>query len=335
MNVSSLLNKTTFLNKSPKLIIFLSLFAILSIPMLIWIPQRQVQSISPASPKERIEAENSCRETLLKILGGFFVCITAYSTVQNIQNTRNKDIVERFEKAFSQLEDEKQIHIRLGGIYSLQRIAEDAREGSWNSLILESLVNFVRGKRSILANSSQIAAVSSKPLGKIPKIDTDIQAALTVIGKLNEFNHDYNYVVDLSQTDLRYSNFNGASLRRANFNGAALDGAKFRSSKLCGATLCGATLCGADLDNADLTEADLTEANFGNFPQANLGGANLRGVNFKRAKLFEADFTNANFHNNPEIVKSAENWEEAIYEDKINLKLGLKYSIQNDFSRTV
>ena len=97
------------------------------------------------------------------------------------------------------------------------------------------------------------------------------------------------------------------------------------SVNLWQAMLGGANLQAADLSNANLEEAFLGGANLllANLEKANLQGANLEGANLGWAELQGANLGWARGLNAPQ-VKTAKNWELAIYSDDFLKKLGLK-----------
>jgi uncharacterized protein YjbI with pentapeptide repeats len=109
------------------------------------------------------------------------------------------------------------------------------------------------------------------------------------------------FIVDLSQADLRWANLSEASLPRvclgsvnfseSNLSGADLNGTDLRKSDLIRANLNGIDLTRADLRAADLSEADLSGANL---TKANLNGVNLRETSLSGADLSSADLTGAN-----------------------------------------
>uniref|UniRef100_UPI001177ECCC pentapeptide repeat-containing protein n=1 Tax=Calothrix rhizosoleniae TaxID=888997 RepID=UPI001177ECCC len=59
----------------------------------------------------------------------------------NVKIAEDKQITERFSKAIEQLGSEK-IEVRLGAIYTLERIAKDSPKDHWT--IMEILTAFVR-----------------------------------------------------------------------------------------------------------------------------------------------------------------------------------------------
>jgi uncharacterized protein YjbI with pentapeptide repeats len=146
---------------------------------------------------------------------------------------------------------------------------------------------------------------------------------------------------NLSNAKLKGVNFDGADLSRANFGGADFygslytqatkfpkdfdpvsqhmyflnAGANLENAQLNNIHLWNSNLSGANLRNADLNGANLNGTNFRN---ANLNGANLRHaylgyVDLSGANLKDADFRGATIYAD---VKSAKNWEQALYDKK-------------------
>jgi uncharacterized protein YjbI with pentapeptide repeats len=138
--------------------------------------------------------------------------------------------------------------------------------------------------------------------------------------------------VDLRGADLVRANLRGANLSRTDLRGAILIDADLRSADLSIAALRGAILGLADLRQADLVDADLTSANL---IDADLNHANLRGATLYDANLCNADLRSASLYGADlrqaknftlEQVKSARNWEKAIYDEEFSKTLGIPYS---------
>ncbi|MBD2436183.1 pentapeptide repeat-containing protein [Nostoc sp. FACHB-110] len=135
------------------------------------------------------------------------------------------------------------------------------------------------------------------------KIHPDIQAALSIISKLDTDECLKDTQIDLSYTDLQGANLSAANLAAsnlyrvnlsgANLAGANLSGAILSAAKLVGANLAGANLSGAILSAANLSEANLAKANLvkANLYLANLQQANLQEANLDQANLREAKFS--------------------------------------------
>ena len=189
----------------------------------------------------------------------------AIAATKNAEVAEQGLITERFTKAIEQLGSDN-ISIRLGGIYALESIAEYSKKHHWSEryhwTIMEVLSAFVR-ENAPLKKDLEAAEGEQQP----QKLRTDIQAALTVIGRRDPEKDPPNKKLDLSNTDIRK-----AELPKANFQKIILSEAKLQGANLC---------------DANLQEADLS--------RANLEGANLRDANLQRTKLREAKLQNANF----------------------------------------
>ncbi|MBD1880300.1 pentapeptide repeat-containing protein [Coleofasciculus sp. FACHB-T130] len=214
----------------------------------------------------------------------------AKAALKNAEAAQDKQITERFTKAVEQLGSDN-ISIRLGGIYALERIANDSEKDHWT--IMEVLTAFVREKAPLKEEQIQQE--------QLPKIPTDIQAALTVIGRRDvdedpenqrlNLQHTNLDGADLSAANLQGANLFGANLQGANLFGANLQGANLRRANLQGADLFGGNLQGADLIGANLQEAYLSNANL---QRAALTGANLQEAALRGANLQETYLNNAN-----------------------------------------
>jgi uncharacterized protein YjbI with pentapeptide repeats len=220
----------------------------------------------------------------------------AKAALKNAEAAQDKQITERFTKAVEQL-GSQEIAIRLGGIYALERIANNSKDDHWT--IMEVLTAFVRENRSLKEEEEGERE-------QLPKIPTDIQAALTVIGRRNWENEEENQRIDLHNTDIRGADLTGAIVRRINLFGADLREAKLfganleraylRQAKLQEAVLCQARLHEADLAEANLEKAHLMQAKL---PGTDLNGAklksaNLGGANLHQTILFQANLEKAN-----------------------------------------
>ena len=115
--------------------------------------------------------------TLVQILTGLLVLVGLYWTSrrvlaaeETVRVAEEGHITDRFTQAIGQLGD-KEMAIRLGGIYALERIAKDSEKD--HGPIMEILTAYVREK-----------APRQEDLRKAPDPPpTDIQAILTVIGR--------------------------------------------------------------------------------------------------------------------------------------------------------
>jgi Pentapeptide repeats (8 copies) len=179
------------------------------------------------------------------------------------------------------------IVMRLGGIYALEGVMNTSEQ--YHGPVLEAMCAFVR--------ESTIGKTVPKD-----KPTTDVQAALTVIGRRIKGPGAVDLAnvsipganlshADLSGANLSGTDLSGSNLGNADLTGARLTKANLSSAELFGANLSGTDLSGANLGNADLFGARLVKANLSNadltgarLVKANLSGANLSGANLLGAR---------------------------------------------------
>lgn len=224
-------------------------------------------------PKDLAKLESDARTTLVQALGGaalliglFFTWRSIRATERNLQITQETaaknlaialdgQITERFTRAIEQL-GSKQLEVRLGAIYALERIARDSERDHWP--IMKILTAYVRERAPIRAeplpeedapsNETQAPSPTEPP----PKPSVDIQAILTVLGRrARTYGQGENQSLDLRRTDLRNADFTDAHLERADLRQANLEAIDLtRVEHLAGVK----SLCGAHLDPPLLEE---------------------------------------------------------------------------------
>ena len=181
-------------------------------------------------------------------------------------------MTDRYTKAIEQL-GSKELDVRIGGIYALERIARDSARD--HPTVMEVLTAFVR-------EHSREQWPPSDPGGQEQERSTrpDVQAAVTAVarrdGKRDIRSIDLTGVI-LIGADLTCAIDAGTT--GADLIGADLYGADLTGAQLDGANLLGATLIGAHLTRAYLTFADLTQANLRG---AQLDGAHLDGARWPK-----------------------------------------------------
>lgn len=288
-------------------------------------------------------------KTIATIVGGFAVYINIKQARENTKQAQERLITERFTKAIEQLGNDK-LEVRLGGIYALERIAKDSDKDHWT--IMEVLTSFVQEKSPLQPNKNNqeehktfvesfLSDQGNSHREEAQKIATDVQAALTVIGRRSSSQDPKGNLLDLSNTNLIGANLTGANLSqakligadlsRSNLIGANLTGADLYRAKLIEANLIKAKLIGTVLLGADLSKAFLIGADLG---RSDLSGANLSGSDLLKAKLSAATLWHeywgaADLREvkglTPEQVKvaKAESWSKALYDEDLHEKLGL------------
>ncbi|MEO1354028.1 MAG: hypothetical protein AAFW84_35640, partial [Cyanobacteria bacterium J06635_15] len=173
-----------------------SIAGVSGLALLLWfllgtLPQRNLPP--KLTPKERTDLVNANRDNVLKVIQtiaglGFFA--TAYLAWRNSQLAEDKNVTDRFSKAVEMLADER-LEMRLGGIYSLERIARDSKED--HPVVMEVLTAFIRNRAGITEQRQQGSFISSfvsqgNSQESAVKPNQDIQSALTVIGRRNANN---------------------------------------------------------------------------------------------------------------------------------------------------
>jgi hypothetical protein len=231
-----------------------------------------------------------------------------------VEADREQQITESFGRAVDQLGSEK-LETRLGAIYTLERIARESARDHWP--IMETLTAFIRKRapwtpeRAWLASGEEQVAAEEGRRRAYSSPATDVQAALTVIGRRREEHERPDptpagrfpdmYPFDLRRLDLRGTDLRGADLRGANLNRALLARSHLEDANLTKAHLRDALFFDepleqrtvadgrlrAHLEGATLICADLSGAIFWctHLEGADLGSAVTNGASFKGAHL--------------------------------------------------
>ena len=199
---------------------------------------------------------------------------------------------ERYQKGAEMLGSEV-LSVRLGGIYALQRLADDEPE-EYHVQIMKLLCAFVchPTKAEYKDDSTRPTGTERKPNIRDYQVREDVQEAMTAIGTRSdadvELEKKAKFAPDLSGAVLPFVYLFGANL-----TDAVLTDAKFYPANLTvqeqnksrntflfsGADLSQANLSNAFLTGANLTRADLSADLSGTvLVQANLTGAFLSGA---------------------------------------------------------
>jgi hypothetical protein len=266
------------------------------------IPPYLVPSGSFANAVDAARAQNDVRGLVVQAFGGLVLAVGGYVTWRqfrvsrdalqhNLQAsavqleavhtqlaiTREGQVTQRFSHAIEQLGSE-QLVVRLGAIYTLERIARDSavdRAG-----VADLLCAYIRQHSPRAQDLAAASACSPPPHLQLRA--ADVQAALTVLGRSDLHLHDVEPLrllhTDLRRADLRAAHLVGADLEGSDLGWAWIPGARLDRADLTEANLTHAHLAGSTLDGADLTNAVLR-------------GADLRGASLRGADLRGADLT--------------------------------------------
>ena len=216
--------------------------------------------------KDLAKLQNDARTTLVQAFGGAVLLIGLYFTLRNLQLTQDKQITEHYTRAVEHLGSDK-LEVRLGAIYALERIARDLERDHWP--IMEILTAYVRehvpwtetemrdvvvriDARTVSHERHEVKVPSGETQPtqsnqSPPKLATDIQAILTVLGRrVRTYGHGEDQHHDLARTDLR-----GAVLREAHLEGVNFDAARLEKASLPETHLERANLHEAHLEGAE------------------------------------------------------------------------------------
>jgi hypothetical protein len=240
---------------------------------------------------KRAQEIGRVRTALLAVLAGILAAIGAYYTHrsfglnrESLELNRQGQITERFTRAVDQLGNTDSVHVRLGGIYALERLARESRAD--HGPIVEILTAYVRDRAPARDWDKYQELLEEYPESEPQPPAADVQAALTVLGRRNTA-YDPPSPWHL---DLRGAHLPRADLRDARFANADLSWALLLEAKMAGAQLEGARLMSARLSRADLSQAHMRMANFRHAAmyQASMEEADLRGADLSHANLVHA-----------------------------------------------
>ena len=214
---------------------------------------------------------------------------------------------ERYQKGAEML-GSKVLAVRLGGIYALQRLAEEHPE-QYHLQIIELLCAFVRNPTGDKDGPVLRHDEAGDPAHGLRE---DVQAIMRAIGNrsdvgiaLEESDRNFHLYLpsvniergllselNLAGALLHESNLFGAHLIGTNFSDAYLESANFSRAHLIGANLSSASLIGANFSDSVLDSANLSKAIF---RSADLLNAGFADTNLTDADLVDANLTGASF----------------------------------------
>ncbi|MFF0067158.1 pentapeptide repeat-containing protein [Streptomyces sp. NPDC005279] len=210
-----------------------------------------------------------------------FSSITVRQANDNLRVTEHDSVSSRFSTAVGQL-DSPSLDVRLGGLFTLERITEDSPRD--HATVLQLWCAYVRGHaREGGQQAAEDAETAMRLLGDHWKMADGRFPACELSGT------HLNGMV-LREKDYREADFTGLDLQRVDLTAATLRVADFTNADLQHAVLTGADLYEATLRHADLRHADLSVAGL---RRANLAGADLRDAELEGADLHETMYSSS------------------------------------------
>ena len=265
---------------------------VLFVPAADWLAHHDVGSVKGSLHETAVD---NARGRLLTLGAGLFAAGALVFTARNFtlsrrtfELTEQGQVTDRYTKAIEQL-GSKELDVRIGGIYALERIARDSVRD--HPTVMEVLSAFVRDH----SHEPWPPPAPDESGAAAPEraVRPEVQAAVTVIGRNARHDHQRLSLTGADLTgaflagqglSLTGADLTGAHLAHADLTGADLTGADLTGAFLAGQglSLTGADLTGAHLAHADLTGADLTGAHLAH---ADLTGADLTGAHLAHADL--------------------------------------------------
>ena len=231
------------------------------------------------------EAIRNVGLALAAVFGAPFLVWRSFVAQRQTDIAEQSQITDRINKAVENLGATRLLHdaegkqftqpnleVRIGAIYALERIAQDSLRD--HVQIMEILTAYIR---------ENAKAGEEAP----PQPRTDIQAALTVIGRRSA-EQKAREALDTRQSTKGYR----LDLRKTNLQRADLSKLDFAKARLAGAHLDRAGLWQVRLDEADLNGTHLEWAALNH---AHFEGANLTEAHLENAFLFSAQLQGAHF----------------------------------------
>jgi len=265
-----------------------------SLPKITTFQAAQLRKELIALERDRRSLFLSTISTIAQSLGGFLFLLTAFFAWRNLRAAEKtiylaeeKQNKEQLVDSVKMLKDDD-VKIRLLGITSLEKIANNAPNYRWDTI--SSLASFVQAKKRIN-----------------PCIDDDIQSALRIISAPTLIRSD-KQVIDLSYKNLRGAKLRNGNLSRTLFTCSDLTDADLQGFQFDDSIFEEAILINAKLDRANLRRADLSRGNLTNVSLENadmslaildkaiLDSANLRKSILERASLNKTSLKNTKMY---------------------------------------
>ena len=210
---------------------------------------------------------------------------------------------ERYQKGAEML-GSGVLSVRLGGVYALQRLAEEHPE-QYHIQVMRLLCAFVRLPTKDQSLESGQAAIEP---GTLLGIRQDVGAIMQAIGSRSKLRialeRELEFRLDLRGVDLRGAQLLDADLSHAMFHHAHLSNVNFANTDLTDSFLSYADMSQAEFHDVGFTRTRLWSANLSgamlqdaDLPRINFHNTNLSGTNLLRANLSGAIFQDVNAAN--------------------------------------
>jgi len=263
------------------LIVALALVAFAAYGIFWW--PRGVPDIENLTEFQQQQLAGDRRLFAIQLAGALVVFIGLYLTFRRIkaserqvQAVEDGQVTERFSRAIEHL-GTKNLAVRLGGIYALERIAKDSPDDHWT--VMETLSAFVReNANSVLRREDFKKSLCTRSDVDVPRPETAVLEALKVLGRRRKEQDPTGSRLDLRGAKLAGLRLEDSDLSRANFSNAHLPLAHFLRCDLNNTRFVEAELWGSSFVRLDsLYKADFSR---GELPKAEIVRCDARQANF-------------------------------------------------------
>ncbi len=220
---------------------------------------------------------------LVGLAGYLLLAVRTQAVQRQTELQWESQITDRFTKAVEQL-GHKEVAVRLGAIYALERIAKDSERDF--ATIVETLAAFARQHANQDSSNAEEEILLDASL-KRPAID--VAATIAVLARMVPSRSAMRVGALPMRIDLRRLDLRGLDLPGANLSGFRFDRCNLRNANLRGADCERASFINANLTHADIAGANLSFVSS--------YGAQLSGAYVTRSKLVGARMLEANLQN--------------------------------------
>jgi Uncharacterized low-complexity proteins len=320
-------------------------------------PENQVSMINNIT--EKVDLINKYRVTSIQlvaiyaqILGACAVFLGIYFAWGNLTTAREGQITERFTRAIDQLGNKK-MEIRIGGMYALERIANESKKDYWS--VMEILTAYIEENARFKYETMEMVEKeeernnffnysidwdfdkTQKAVNNFLSLDNfrDHETACNIIARRKfqyvgskkswSFLHNQRCIepshICLGRVNLPYRFFKKSHLENANFfgsffNSVHFEGAYLQNTFFSLAIIINTKFNDAILENAFFEAAYISKSNF--------EGANLRNANFDLAIIKDTNFKGAK-HLKESQMSTVKLLQNTSFDEKLEKNLKIMY----------
>ena len=247
------------------------------------------------------QADASQGQTAASIRQVDAVQVQVEATQRQAETAQQSLLNERYQRGAEMLASSI-LHARLGGIYALQSLAEEALE----QYHVEILLLFCAFARDPDGDQGPVGYSTVDPNGVLwHSLRPDVQAAVEGVSRIlkarNYSRGDFAFDIDLRGARLNGIRLESGYLSGADLSYAQLVRADLENTVLRGANLLRVQLLNSILRRTDLSRCEMYRTDFTDavLDHARLDGGRFTDCNFAQASFLEASVANAVFSDTP------------------------------------